>query len=262
MTRTLRLEDVWVTLGGRAVLAGVGLAVRPGEVVGLLGANGAGKTTLLRVAGGVVAPDAGRVLLGGAPLGALERRTRARAIASVPQDTHVPFPFTAGEIVLMGRAPHLPALGFEGAADVARARTALRRLGIAHLADRSVLSLSGGERQLVLFARALAQEAEVLLLDEPTAHLDLAHRVDVLRAVRDFAEAGGGALVVSHDLGLAARACDRLALLHEGRIAAEGPPATVLRPELLRIGYGIDADLVAGPDGVPVVVPRIERRRC
>jgi iron complex transport system ATP-binding protein len=257
VSRELRLERVAVALGGRPVLRGVDLAVGPGEVVGLLGANGAGKTTLLRVASGVLAPDAGEVRLGGVLLASIGRRARARAVAALPQDTHVPFPFSAAEIVLMGRAPHLPWFGLEGPDDVERARAAMRRAGVESLADRSVLSLSGGERQLVLFARALAQEPELLLLDEPTSHLDLSHRVDVLRAVRSFSAQGGGALVVSHDLGLAARACDRLALLRNGAIVADGPPGAVLRPDALRESFGIDAAVLDGPDGAPVVVPRL-----
>jgi hypothetical protein len=140
------------------------------------------------------------VLLGDTPVRSLGRRAVARRIALVPQDLHVPFPFRAGELVLMGRAPHQPLVGLDSDADVARARTALARLGIEDLADRSVETLSGGERQLVLFARALVQDPGLLLLDEPTAFLDLKHRLEVLREVRRFVAAGRGALVVSHDL--------------------------------------------------------------
>ncbi|RIL07631.1 MAG: hypothetical protein DCC71_02335 [Proteobacteria bacterium] len=250
------MRDVAVRLGPRAVLGGASLDVAPGEIVGLLGRNGAGKTTLLRVAAGALRPDAGRVLLDGASLDALDRRARARAVALVPQDTQVPFPFSVAEIVLMGRAPHLGPLGFEGAHDLAVARAAMERMGIAALADRSILELSGGERQLAIVARALAQEPRLLLLDEPTAFLDLRHRLEVLSVVRERAAAGASALVVSHDLGVAARFCDRVALLAGGRVLAVGRPAEVLRPEPLRAAYGIDADVFAGPDGVPVVVPR------
>jgi iron complex transport system ATP-binding protein len=252
----LALEGVAVRLGARAVLDGVDLAVAPGEVVGLLGRNGAGKTTLLRVASGALHPDAGRVTLDGVALDALERRARARVIALVPQDTHVPFPFTAAEVVLMGRTPHLGFLGFEGAHDLSVARAALARMGVAALADRSVQALSGGERQLVLVARALAQEASLLLLDEPTAFLDLRHRMEVLAVVREHAQAGGSALVVSHDLAVAARTCDRVALLADGRVLARGTPQQVLRPDTLRAAYGIEAEVVTGADGVPVVVPQ------
>jgi len=256
VTARLALEAIEVTLGGRAVLRGVDLAVEPGEVVGLLGRNGAGKTSLLRVAAGTLAPDAGRVSLGGAPLASLDRRERARRAAYVPQETQVPFAFTAAEVVLMGRTPHLGFLGFESAHDLAVAQHALERMGVAALADRNVQELSGGERQLVVMARALAQESELLLLDEPTAFLDLRHRLEVLSVVRERVAAGASALCVSHDLAVAARFCDRVALLADGCVLALGPPREVLRPDTLRAAYGIEADVLLGADGVAVVMPR------
>jgi iron complex transport system ATP-binding protein len=204
----------------------------------------------------VLRPDAGRVLLAGRDAAGLARRELARELAVVPQETSVVFPFTAGELVLMGRAPHLGLLGLETADDVERARQAMARVGIEALADRSVLELSGGERQLVLVARALAQEPRVLLLDEPTAHLDLRHRLEVLARVREFAAGGRSALVVSHDLGLAARHCDRVALLRAGRLAAVGPPAEVLTPPALREVFGVEAEVLAARDGALAVVPR------
>jgi len=157
----------------------------------------------------------------------------------------------------MGRAPHQPLFGLESAADEERARAALARLGIEHLASRPVSVLSGGERQLVLLARALVQDARLVLLDEPTAFLDLHHRVEVLRLVRELAAEGRAALVVSHDLGLAARACDRLALLDDGVIATEGAPSRVLTDETLGRVFGLDGSVIAGPDGAPLVVPRV-----
>jgi iron complex transport system ATP-binding protein len=252
----LAFRDVAVRLGGTPVLRGVSLAVGRGEVLGLVGRNGAGKTTLLRVATRVLEPDAGDVCVAGRPLSDFRRRELARALAVVPQETSVPFPFRESEVVLMGRTPHLGAMAFESAADVAVAREAMAQVGVDHLADRSLLEISGGERQLVMVARALAQEPDVLLFDEPTAFLDLRHRVEVLARVRALAAHGRSALVVSHDLGLAARFCDRLAILAEGRVLADGPPAEVLTPARLREGFGVEADIVVGPDGAPVVVPR------
>jgi len=140
--------------------------------------------------------------------------------------------------------------------DVEIARAAMERLGILQLADRSMLELSGGERQLVVTARAFAQQPKVLLLDEPTAHLDLRRRIEVLAQVRDFAAAGGSALVISHDLALAARVCDRLALVAGGGVVAVGQPAEVMQPRLLREAFGIDARVVSGPDGEPLLIPR------
>jgi len=253
--RGLRFESLVVELGGRTILSEIDFEVSPGEVVGLVGRNGVGKTTLLRLANGALTASSGRVLLGDESVATLSRRRLARGIALVPQDLHVPFPFRVGELVLMGRAPHQPLVGLESEADVELALGALERLGIGHLADRAITTLSGGERQLVLFARALVQDPGVLLLDEPTAFLDLKHRVEVLREVRAFARSGRAALVVSHDLSLAARSCDRVVLLGSGGIAAVGPPADVLTPENLRAAFGIEAFAFPGPDGALVVVP-------
>ena len=252
----LCFEGIAVKFGEREVLRGVSLEVPEGAVVALAGRNGAGKTTLLRVASRVLRPSAGRVLIRGAPIDGFSRRDLAKELAVVPQDTPVSFPFRVVEVVLMGRSPHLGVLGFESHADIALARDVMARVGIEEFADRSILELSGGERQLVLIARALVQEPRVLLLDEPTAHLDLAHRVAVLDLVRDFARDGRSALVVSHDLSLSARASDRLALLAEGRVLDCGTPADVLTPENLKTAFGIRADVIQAPDGSPLVVPR------
>lgn len=251
----LCFEAVAARLGGRRIFSGIDFDVSPGEVVGLVGRNGVGKTTLLRLANGALAASEGRVLLGGEPVAEMGRRRLARRIALVPQDLHVSFPFRVGELVLMGRAPHQPLVGLESESDVALVLAALERLGIAALADRGINTLSGGERQLVLFARALVQDPSVLLLDEPTAFLDLKHRVEVLREVRAFARSGRAALVVSHDLSLAARACDRIVLLGPGEVAAIGPPAEVLTSAHLRAAFGIETFTFAGPDGALVVVP-------
>jgi iron complex transport system ATP-binding protein len=248
----LSLEGLEVRLGGRPVLAGLDLELAAGELLLLAGRNGAGKTTLLRAAAGLVRPDAGRVALDGRPLAAFSRRELARQIALVPQDTLVPFPFSAGQLVLLGRTPHLGILSFESKTDVAAAEAALARLGLGALADRSVLELSGGERQLVHLARALAQDAPVLLLDEPTAHLDLAHRALVLGCLRELAREGRAVLAVSHDLA-AARFANRVAFLAEGRLAAAGEPADVLRPETIRAAFGVEAEVLVTPAG-PVVL--------
>jgi iron complex transport system ATP-binding protein len=251
----LALEGVALARGERAVLAGASLTLAYGEVLVLAGRNGAGKTTLLRVATGLAAPSAGRVLLEGRELRAFTRREIARALALVPQDTAVPFPFTVEEIVLLGRAPHLSAFGFESREDRRIAGACLERLGIGGLATRSIQELSGGERQLAMIARALAQTPRILLLDEPVAHLDLAHRLALEELLRDLAREGKAALLVSHDLAGAARAADRVALLAAGRILAVGSVREALRPELLREAFGVDAQLVE-TDAGPVVVAR------
>lgn len=261
--RGLRFDGVSASVGGKTILEGIDFEVAAGEILGLVGRNGVGKTTLLRLASGALAPGAGRVLLVSEPSRAdvrdLSRRELARRISLVPQDMHVPFPFRVGELVLMGRAPHQPLIGLESESDAKLARAALERLGIGALEDRSITTLSGGERQLVLFARALVQDPEVLLLDEPTAFLDLKHRVEVLREVRAFTDSGGSALVVSHDLSLAARSCDRVVLLGPGRIIAVGPPVEVLKAENLRDAFEIETHTFEGPDGKLVVVPELGR---
>lgn len=259
--RGLRFDSVSVGVGGKTILRDIDFSVASGEVVGLVGRNGVGKTTLLRLASGMLEAEAGRVQLGSGDaleeVRSLSRRELARRIALVPQDMHVPFPFRVGELVLMGRAPHQPLIGLESDRDAELARAALDRLGIGALEDRSITTLSGGERQLVLFARALVQDPGILLLDEPTAFLDLKHRVEVLREVRAFAAAGGAALIVSHDLSLAARSCDRVVLLGTGRLVESGPPADVLTRENLSEAFEIETQTFRGPDGQLVVVPEL-----
>jgi iron complex transport system ATP-binding protein len=254
-----RLEAARVSFGyGRTdVLSAVDLAVAPGELVGVIGPNGSGKTTLVRLLSGVLAPRAGQVLLDARPLTAYRRRDLARRLAVVPQDPILTFPFTALEVVLMGRAPHLPPLAFPRAAEVARAREAMARLEVAAVAERPLDRLSGGERQRVLLARALAQDAEVLLLDEPTTHLDLHHQAGIYDVVGELRRTRGTAVLsVLHDLNLAAMYCDRLVLLAGGRVVGAGTPTEVLRPAALEAAYG--ARLHVGRNaltGGPLVLP-------
>ena len=259
----LRFDSVAARVGEQTILRDIDFEVEAGEIVGLVGRNGVGKTTLLRLASGTLDPADGRVLLGSGEqarsVGLLSRREVARRVALVPQDMHVPFPFLVGELVLMGRAPHQSLIGLDSDQDAQRAHEALDRLGIASLENRSITTLSGGERQLVLFARALVQDPGLLQLDEPTAFLDLKHRVEVLREVRAFTDGGGAALVVSHDLSLAARSCDRVVLLGSGHIVAVGRPSEVLTPGHLREAFEIETRTFPGPDGELVVVPALDR---
>ncbi len=246
--------------GGPEAVAGASLAVAAGEVVGVIGPNAAGKSTLARLCCGLLVPERGTISLRGDPIARLSRRERARRVAFLPQSPPHDLSFTAREVALMGRAPHLGLWALEGAGDVERAEAALREMDALDLADRPVSQLSGGERQRVFLARAFAQDAALLVLDEPTAALDLFHQVLLVNALRGRAREGGGAMLVLHDLALAGAACDRLALMDRGRVVAHGPPGEVLRPEVLAPVYGTRVEVMIHPaTGQPLVAPRIER---
>lgn len=254
----LRLDAVDLGYGDRAVLRGVTVAAREGEVLGILGPNGSGKTTLVRGATRVLAPRAGGITLLGRPLALYDRRELARALAVIPQEGTPLFPFTVLETVLMGRAPWLRPFAFEGEEDLRAAREALRAVGAEELAGRDLAEISGGERQRVVVARALAQGTRVLLADEPTAHLDLRHAVAVFALLRELTDARGLAVVVvTHDLNLAAAHCDRLVLLSRGVVAAEGTPTEVLRPDLLEEAFGTPVWVGSRSDGTPFVAPGV-----
>ena len=243
--------------GTTPVLEGLDLTIGTGELVGLLGPNGVGKTTFVRLTSGAVAPASGRIELFGDDVTGLAARERARRVAVVPQETHPVFEFTVSEIVRMGRSPHLGFLGIEGPHDHELAQGAIARCDLAHVADRSFRALSGGERQRVLLARALAQEARLLLLDEPTAYLDLKHRLaayDLLSRLR--LEGEPTIVVVSHDINLAARYCDRLVLLRGGAVVADGAPRDVLTPPSIRDAYEVDVEILTDAStGRPFVLP-------
>jgi iron complex transport system ATP-binding protein len=228
-----------------------GLAVRevttdiePGRITGLLGPNGCGKTSLLKLLAGIVVPHAGGVTLDGQPLRDLSRREVARRIAVVPQETHPAFDYTALEMVLMGRHPHLGAFQLEGPDDLARAHEALVATGTAHLADRAYMTLSGGEKQRVVIASALAQEPHILLLDEPTASLDVGFQLDIHALLAGLNRDRGVTMVLAtHDLNLAAALCHRLVLMRGGGVIAQGPTPEVLTPENIRELYGVHAEV-------------------
>jgi iron complex transport system ATP-binding protein len=222
----------------------VSLAVRRGSLTGLLGPNGCGKTTLLKLLAGVLQPDEGVVRLQDRALSGMTRRDVARRIAVVPQETHPAFDFTAMEIVLMGRHPHLGAFQLEGPSDVAIAREAMAATGTAHLSDRLFTSLSGGEKQRVVIASALAQSPEVLLLDEPTASLDLGYQLEVAALLHRLnREHGVTMALATHDLNLAASLCDTLVLMRGGEVIAEGATREVLTPATVQRLYGVEADV-------------------
>lgn len=244
----LAAEGVCCMAGGREILASASLAVGSGELVGILGPNGAGKTTLLRAIGGLFAPAAGTVRLEGTPLATLARRDIARRLAFVPQVAQPPFAFPVRDFVSMGRMPHQGRFTPEGAADRVAVDAALRACALEPFAERPVTDLSGGEWQRVLLARALAQEPGLLLLDEPTAHLDVRHQVGILKLVRDWTAQGGrGAVAVLHDLNLAARYCTRIVLMDKGRILADGAPERTLTADSIRQTFGVEATVMKNP---------------
>ncbi len=248
-------EGVTVAYRDRLVLRGIDLVVRAGERVALVGPNGAGKSTLLRALAGLIPLQAGRVLLGGDPVGSLDRAAVARRLSAVPGQATLPFSARVEEVVALGRLPHEDPFRGLRPADHLAVAAALERVGIGHLRERDARELSLGERQLVLLALAVAQAAPLLVLDEPTVHLDLRHQVAVMELLAALnAEDGTTVLAVLHDLGLARHFFPRLVLLDGGRIVADGSPREVLSPARIRAVFGVDPALLDAPRVVPDAV--------
>ena len=252
----LEASGIHVELGGQAILRNVEVTVRRGEVVGLVGPNGAGKSTLLRVVTGMLRPSAGTVAIEGDALGALPRREIAMRVAVVQQLPEAPPTMRVRDLVVLGRHPHLGLLARESRHDFDVVAEAMRRAGCDRFADRELGSLSGGERRRAFIARALAQEAPLLLLDEPTSNLDAHAQVEILELVADLAAGGSGVLLIVHDLTLAAAYCDRVVLLDRGEVVADGPPSEVVTSEHVQRVYGRGVTVLAHPvSGAPVVIP-------
>jgi len=242
---------------GHEVLTGVDVELHPGEIVALVGPNGAGKSTLIRLLSRVLEPQRGVVTLGGVPLKRFGRMALARQVAVVPQGHESPQGFTALQLVFMGRTPHLGFLSPERRLDHQVVEASMLSTDTWKLRHRRLEELSGGERQRVVLARALAQEPRYLLLDEPTNNLDLRYQVELLRLTRRIAEGGRGVLLVLHDLNLAARASDRLVMLHRGRVVARGPAREVLEAARLRHIYRTEVTVADTEGGLPLVVPKL-----
>ena len=251
----IELDSVSFAYGARAILDDVSLTVARGEMVGVLGPNGAGKSTLARLALGLLSPRAGTVRVAGASIAGRGRRDVARRIAALLQEESASFPMTVKECVLLGRVAHLPAHGFEAAEDLAAADEAMRKVGVRDLADRMLHELSGGERRRVLLARTFAQGAGALVLDEPAANLDLHHQLELFARLRERVAAGDAILVTIHDLNLAARYCDRIALLDGSGGATIGAPDDVLTVDRLRDAFGVELERGRTTGGVTYYVP-------
>jgi iron complex transport system ATP-binding protein len=259
----LRATDIsfWYSNDGeRPVLDTVSLFVERGSIVGLIGPNGSGKTTLLRILSGIFKPKSGRVFLNDEPIEQLTRRQLAQRLAMVPQETHATFDFSVLDIVLMGRYPHLGAFALEGPADLEIARAALTATGTAALQSRPFATLSGGEKQRVVIASALAQSSEILLLDEPTTSLDLGYQFEIASLLKRLnADRSVTMVVCTHDLNFAASLCNRVVLLKDGRALASGPTGDVLTQSTIRSMFGIEADVQFHPRAGHLTVVPIAR---
>jgi iron complex transport system ATP-binding protein len=240
----LAVKDLSFKYKERPVLEDVDLEIRRGEVIGILGPNGCGKTTLLKLLNRNLHPQEGKVLLEGTDLEGMSKRKIARHIAVVPQSNEIRFAFTVRDIVSMGRMPFLDRFQGESAEDMRIVDEAMERTNIKEFADRAINTMSGGERQRVIIARALAQRPEVILLDEPTLHLDINHQFEVLDLVHELSRKEGlTVVIVSHDLPMVVRYCDRIVLIHDHRVHAIGPPEEVLTRENMRTVFNIEAVL-------------------
>jgi iron complex transport system ATP-binding protein len=261
----LRVDDV--SFGYRSsrdprafALTNVTVTVERGSLTGLLGPNGCGKTTLLKLMSGALRPNRGGVILDGEPLARMPRRQIARRLAVVPQETHPAFDYRVMEMVLMGRHPHLGAFALEGPADIVIAREALGATGTLDLADRAYMTLSGGEKQRVVIASALAQAPDLLLLDEPTASLDLGYQLEIeALLVRLNRERGVTLVLATHDLNLAASLCTRLVLMRHGRVLADGATRDVLTSSRVRELYDVEADVSFHPAAGHLTVVPVRR---
>jgi iron complex transport system ATP-binding protein len=239
MSTCYELDQVSFRYSDQWVLQEFSLEVPEGEILGIIGPNGSGKTSLLKLMAGLLQPQMGRLSLRGQDLGKLDPRSLARQAAVVPQENHVLFPFTVAEIVLMGRFVHQNGWGWDSPEDLRIARAAIQEMDLEPVVDRTFQQLSGGERQRAIIARALAQQAPILLLDEPTAFLDIKHQLEIYATLKRLnLYKNVTIVVVSHDLNLASQYCHRLLLLHEGRAFYAGSPAEVLTAEHLGIVYG------------------------
>lgn len=245
--RKIISEKVSLRLGDKWILKDVSLEARRGGIIGLIGPNGSGKSTWLRALSGLLPYDQGSIQIDGKEITTYAANQMARLIGYVPQDTSLEFDFLVRDVVLMGRHAHIPRFGLESTRDFAIAEEAMQRTHITHLADQSAIRLSGGQRQMVFIAKALAQESDILIFDEPTSALDINRQLQVLELIKSLTHEGVTVIMALHDLNLAARFCDQLVLLKNGRVLASGNPEDVLSAETIQESYGVSAAIRYDP---------------
>ncbi len=259
MNSLIDIQNLVFNYGPQLVLKGISFSLNGGEINGIIGPNGAGKSTILKLACGILHPTHGEIYVDGKPIHRWKRRELARKIAYVPQDTQVPFTFSVTEIILMGRTPYMGLMEFESQKDFQIAEEMMRLTDTLHLADRYFDQLSGGERQRVLIARALVQQPDILLLDEPTTHLDINHQAEIMELVNRLnREHALTVILVTHDLNLASLYCSSLFLIKNGELIKEGNPSSVLTPELIYNTYGYGTMIIEHPiKKVPLVTLQV-----
>ncbi len=252
----LELQNVWLAYHGKVVVKDVTFQVMPGEVVGLIGPNGCGKSTIIKAISRVISPHSGRISVDGRDVSKIPRGDLARLLGVVPQMPLLPSVFSAFEIVLMGRNPHLGLLQYEGRRDLAITWQAMEKTATQSLAERKVGELSGGEIQRVVIARVLAQEPKLILLDEPTANLDISHQLAVLDLIKNLCQENNlTVLIALHDLNLASQYCDRLILINNGQVHAQGTPREVISSRNIKEVYGVEGCVYTHPiNGLPTVL--------
>jgi iron complex transport system ATP-binding protein len=253
----LEVKGLEFAYGKKKILQGVSFALRQKEIVGVVGPNGAGKSTLIKLLTKVLAPSSGEILLNGQTIQKMSRLALARQLAVVPQSGDLPSDYRVDDLVMMGRTPHLGFLARESKRDHDLVQRVMQRVDVWQFRDRFASDLSGGEKQRVVLAKALVQEPSFLLLDEPTNHLDLKYQIEVLSLVRQEVRGGLGALVVLHDLNLASRLCDRLLVMQQGSVVAEGRPSEILTETLVASVYGASVSILQEVDKSPVIIPNL-----
>jgi len=254
----IELQNVWLAYGGNVVVKGITFQLLPGEIAGLIGPNGSGKSTIIKAISRVISTYSGKILLDGEDISRIPRKDLARLLGVVPQMPLLPSAFTAFEIVLMGRNPHLGLLQYEGENELAITWRAMEMTATQPLAERRIGELSGGEIQRLIIARVLTQEPKAILLDEPTANLDIRHQVEIFDLIKSLCRNDNlTVLAALHDLNLAAQYCDKLILINNGQVHAQGTPAEVINSQNIEEVYGAEGCVYPHPiNGLPAVLPR------